>query len=121
MEPVGWGDFHLTYEPGSFPRIRGSPRALEEGGRPPESEGGDEGGGRSPGTRAAGRTASLPNLRAIWSTARSASRQPAGRSPNASCLAAPVAGRRPAARTPTSRSRALASSPEPSYKAHAVA
>ena len=29
MEPGGWGDFHLTYVPGSFPRIRVSALPLE--------------------------------------------------------------------------------------------
>jgi transglutaminase-like putative cysteine protease len=132
MEPGGWGDFHLTYVPGSFPRIRGSALPLEGDfapGRllpsarpaPPAWPAVPSGPAGSAGTSLAGRTASVPNLRAIWSTARSASRQPAGRSSNASCRAAAPTGRRPAARTPTSRSRARGSSPDPSYSATAVA
>jgi transglutaminase-like putative cysteine protease len=118
--PGGWGDFHLTYTPGSFPRIRGSPLPVEGAGRLPPSAGPARASG-SPETRLAGRTASLPNLRAIRSTARSASRQPTGRSSKAICRAAPAAGCSPAARTPTSRSRARLSSPDPSYSATAVA
>jgi transglutaminase-like putative cysteine protease len=132
MEPGEWGDFHLTYVPGSFPRIRASALPLEgdfASGRlppsarpaPPAWPAVPSGPVGSAGTSLAGRTASLPNLRAIWSTARSASRQPAGRSSNASCRAAAPTGRRPAARTPTSRSRARGSSPDPSYSATAVA
>ena len=132
MEPGGWGDFHLTYVPGSFPRIRGSalplegdfaPSRLPSPARPapPAWPAVPSGPAGSAGTSLAGRTASVPNLRAIWSTARSASRQPAGRSSNANCRAAAPTGRRPAARTPTSRSRARGSSPDPSYSATAVA
>ncbi len=132
MEPGGWGDFHLTYVPGSFPRIRGSALPLEEDfapsrlpsparPAPPAWPAVPSGPAGSAGTSLAGRTASVPNRRAIWSTARSASRQPAGRSSNASCRAAAPTGRRPAARTPTSRSRARGSSPDPSYSATAVA
>src|SRR5260221_10883152 len=99
-----WGDFHLTYLPDSIPRIRASARAVEGGDIRPSGKGppagpaaallscpgaaraGEPGGtwSRSPLTRAAGRTDPAPDLRAIWSTACSASRQPTGRSPNAS-------------------------------------
>src|SRR5262249_39872918 len=64
-------------------------------------------------TSAAGRTLSGPNRPAILSTACSASRQAAGRSPSASWVAARVTGTRPLARTPTSRSLALLSRPDP--------
>jgi transglutaminase-like putative cysteine protease len=132
MEPGGWGDFHLTYIPGSFPRIRGSARPVEGDFRPgwppssarpapPAVPAASPGPAGSAGTSLAGRTASLPNRLAILSTACSASRQPTGRSSKASCRAAAPAGRRPAARTPTSRSRARGSSPDPSYSATAVA
>jgi transglutaminase-like putative cysteine protease len=131
MEPGGWGDFHLTYVPGSFPRIRVSALPLEGDfassrlasstwPAPPASPAASSEPAGSAGTSLAGRTASLPNRRAILSIARSASRQPTGRSSNASCRAAAATGRRPAARTPTSRSRARGSSPDPSYSATAV-
>ena len=119
--PGGGVTFTSLSVPGSFPRIRGSALPLEEASscRLPSSArqhrrpGGAIGAGGFRGTSLAGRTASVPNRRAIRSTACSASRQPAGRSSNASCRAAAPAGRRPAARTPTSRSRARAIQPGP--------
>src|SRR5215469_18079977 len=126
MNPGKWGDFHFTYVPDSFPRIRGSARPLEGGVTGTTGVGAEDSDGRpggsvsSPLTSAAGRTAPSPNFRVIRSIACSASRQPTGRSPNASWVDAPVAGRSPEARTPTSRSRRPIS-PDPSYSAHAVA
>src|SRR5258707_9709290 len=101
VNPGKWGDFHLTYVPDSFPRIRGSVRPVEGG----DAGLAGEGVGRPSPASLAGGSALSPKRRGIESMACSAYRQPTGRSPNASWVAAAEAGRRPDARTPTSRSR----------------
>ena len=72
------------------------------------------------GSWTARRARKTPGAPAIRSTARSASRHDAGRSPNASCVTAVDTGTSPLARTPTSRSRAPVSSPAAAYSSQAT-